>query len=565
MPSPSPDQISIRQPEIGFPSRSVTLPLYQAGSPGALPRRSDPSGSSGAPSQKNGPCTVASVGGSGCPAPRPAFTPAACALATTSIEMPRVSDNRMNSWRFSSHILPVAVRNSMPFIHSSPVSSTSCTKAWACLTSAVMIWRKRGSGDSAIRAITASASWLASSWAMVRLLFRPEHYHLRGNRDRRARLRRRQRGSPRLSSPRVEAHSPPSPSSRADVLIVGAGPCGLMLACELGRRGIDCVVADPREAVAAVPQANATQARTMEHFRRLGLSERIRSLGLPPDHPTDIAYVTRFAGHELARLRLPTARQAREQVRHLGGSWSAAELPHRVSQRYVEATLFEHVRSLPSVRLRLGWKLQDFNDRGDHVVARITATAAPDEGENESLFARFLVGADGARSFVRSRLGIRLGGVTGIRRDFMGGRMFAVHLRCPGLYDALPHPRSWMTVTINAERRAFMCALDGDAEFVFHAAVHPDEDAAHWGVREATRVFEQAMGRSFPIEVLATGSWIAGHSLVAERFGDGNVLIGGDAAHLFTPTGGLGYNTAVEDAVNLGWKLAAVLRGISPP
>ena len=338
-----------------------------------------------------------------------------------------------------------------------------------------------------------------------------------------------------------------------------------MLACELGRRGIDCVVADPREAVAAVPQANATQARTMEHFRRLGLSERIRSLGLPPDHPTDIAYVTRFAGHELARLRLPTARQAREQVRHLGGSWSAAELPHRVSQRYVEATLFEHVRSLPSVRLRLGWKLQDFNDRGDHVVARITATAAPDEGENESLFARFLVGADGARSFVRSRLGIRLGGVTGIRRDFMGGRMFAVHLRCPGLYDALPHPRSWMTVTINAERRAFMCALDGDAEFVFHAAVHPDEDAAHWGVREATRVFEQAMGRSFPIEVLATGSWIAGHSLVAERFGDGNVLIGGDAAHLFTPTGGLGYNTAVEDAVNLGWKLAAVLRGISPP
>src|SRR5690606_18453357 len=65
-------------------------------------------------------------------------------------------------------------------------------------------------------------------------------------------------------------------------------------------------------------------------------------------------------------------------------------------------------------------------------------------------------------------------------------------------------------------------------------------------------------------EVLSVGTWTAGHSLVAERFGIGNIFIGGDAAHLFTPTGGLGYNTAVEDAVNLGWKLAAVLRGTAP-
>src|SRR5690606_35566504 len=149
---------------------------------------------------------------------------------------------------------------------------------------------------------------------------------------------------------------------------------------------------------------------------------------------------------------------------------------------------------------------EDFHDHGDRVVARITATAASDPAETVSLCVRFMVGADGARSFVRSRLGIRLGGVTGTRRELMGGRMCAVHLRCPGLYDALPHPRSWMTVTINAERRAFMCALDGDAEFVFHAAVHPDEDVSDWGVPEATRVFEQAMGKPVPIEVLATGS-----------------------------------------------------------
>src|SRR5690606_26455537 len=125
----------------------------------------------------------------------------------------------------------------------------------------------------------------------------------------------------------------------------------LMLACELGRRGIDCLLIDPRMRIADAAQANATQARTMEHFRRLGFADEIRAQGLPVDHPTDIAYFTRFTGHELARLALPTARQATENVKRLGGSWSAAELPHRVSQKFVEATLLKHVQALPSVRL----------------------------------------------------------------------------------------------------------------------------------------------------------------------------------------------------------------------
>ena len=349
-----------------------------------------------------------------------------------------------------------------------------------------------------------------------------------------------------------------------DVLIAGAGPCGLMLACELGRRGIDCLVLDPKTGLATVPQANATQARTMEHFRRLGFSDEIRTQGLPPDHPTDIAYFTRFAGHELARLTLPTARQANENVKRLGGSWSAAELPHRISQKYVEATLLRHVEALPTVRIRFGWALESFTDNGQDVGAVLRPV---DGADSLPMRCRFLVGADGARSLVRGALGIRHGGASGIRRDFMGGRMFAVRLRAPGLYQTLKQPRSWMSVAVNAERRAFMCALDGDAEFVFHAAVHHGEEAKadSWTAADAQRIFNEAMGRPFAVEVLSVSTWTAGHSLVAERFQKGRVFIGGDAAHLFTPTGGLGYNTAVEDAANLGWKLAAVLRGVAPP
>jgi len=347
-----------------------------------------------------------------------------------------------------------------------------------------------------------------------------------------------------------------------DVLIAGGGPCGLMLANELGRRGIRLLLVDTKPGTAFNPQANATQARTMEHFRRLGFAHEIRSLGLPADHPTDIAYFTRYSGHELARLRLPTMATAVRQVKAMSGSWSAAELPHRVSQKFVEATLQRHARAWPTADLRYGWTLSEFTDTG----AAVEATVRPiDGGAASGVVARYLVGADGARSLVRRLLGIEWGGMTGVRREFMGGKMFAVYLRAPGLRDAIPHPKAWMYVAVNHQRRAFMAAVDGISEFAFHAAVHPGEEPEAWTDSDARRVFREAVGADVPIEVLSTGTWTAGHSLVAQQFQQGRVFIAGDAAHLFTPTGGLGYNTAVEDAVNLGWKLAAVLRGDAPP
>lgn len=348
---------------------------------------------------------------------------------------------------------------------------------------------------------------------------------------------------------------------RTDVLIAGAGPCGLMLALELGKRGIPCLVVEPKPGTAYNPQANATQARTMEHFRRHGFADEIRAQGLPGDHPTDIAYFTRYGGHELARLQLPTATQATQAIKTLGGSWSAAELPHRVSQKFVEATLLQHVRHQPGVALRHGWQLESFEDSGDAVQARIRAVAG---NETVAVQARYLVGADGARSLVRQQLGIAWGGATGFKRDFMGGKMFAVYLRAPVFYEVLPHARAWMYVSFNAQRRAFMATVDGRGEFAFHAAVHEGEDADAWTAEDARRIFAEALGREIPVEVLSVCTWTAGHALVAQRFQQGRIFIGGDAAHLFTPTGGLGYNTAVEDAVNLGWKLAHVLRGQAP-
>ncbi len=348
---------------------------------------------------------------------------------------------------------------------------------------------------------------------------------------------------------------------KCEVLIVGAGPCGLMLALELGRRGIGVYLIDVKPGIALHPQANATQARTMEHFRRLGFAHEVRRQGLPPDHPTDIAYFTRFNAHELARLRLPTARQATQAIQSMKGSWSAAELPHRVSQKFVETTLLDQVRQHPSVQVFFAHRMTSFEDQGHQVVAEVHDEV---NGHKASITARFLMGADGARSGVRHHLGIDWTGQTGIKREFMGGKMLAIYFYSPEFYERLTHDPAWMYVSVNSQRRVFMATVDGLGEFALHAAIHQDEENLEWSNADAQRIVAEAMGETLPMTVKSVGTWLAGHSLCAESFGYGRVFIGGDAAHLFTPTGGLGYNTAVEDAINLGWKLAHVLRGLAP-
>src|ERR687898_389039 len=118
-----------------------------------------------------------------------------------------------------------------------------------------------------------------------------------------------------------------------------------------------------------------------------------------------------------------------------------------------------------------------------------------------------------------------------------------------------------MNVAFNPERRCFMPAVDGKSEFAFHTQLYPGEEENLVTESEAIGMVQQTIGLPLRVEVISRAPWTAGHSLVAEKFGRDRVFIGGDAAHLFTPTGGLGYNTAIEDAVNLGWKLAAVIRG----
>ncbi|HEV8015586.1 MAG TPA: FAD-dependent oxidoreductase [Stellaceae bacterium] len=344
----------------------------------------------------------------------------------------------------------------------------------------------------------------------------------------------------------------------ADVIIAGGGPAGLMLANELGRRGIAALLLCDRPSTTNFPQANATQARSMEHYRRLGFADAVRAVGMPADYPTDVAYFTRITKHELARFALPAAREARQLIKTLSGSWSAAELPHRGSQLYVERVLRAEAEKLPAVRLRFGWRVERFVEEEGGVAVDAVRV---DDGATQRFTAAYLAGCDGARSAIRKQLGFHFRGEAGIVRDYMGGRMLSIWFRAPELYRLIPFPRAWQYWAVNRTQRGLIVAIDGREEFVFMFQLPPGMDEAAISDDWARAALDEAVGAPVALTMIGRLPWTAGLALVAEKFQRGRVFLAGDAVHLFTPTGGLGYNTAIEDAVNLGWKLAAVLTG----
>ena len=346
-----------------------------------------------------------------------------------------------------------------------------------------------------------------------------------------------------------------------DVLIVGGGPVGLFLAAELGQRGVSVQLCDNKPGTSVHPAANANSARTMEHFRRIGISPAVRASGLPSSYAPDIAYFTSIAGHELARLEQPTSADAvRWAADHLY-TWPTAEPPHRCSQLYIEPILLDCARRQASCDIAFSAQMENFTQDEHGVTALVAFAATADRpAQTRSIRARYMVGCDGPRSAVRKGLNIRYDGVAGEKRGFMGGQMEAVYFYAPGLYEAGAHKPAWQYWTFGPTQRALVIAVDGTGHFIMNVQAVEGEAPSDENIR---RRIATAIGADIPFEVKSKSSWTAGFALVAERLGIGRVFLAGDAAHLFTPTGGLGYNTGIEDAANLAWKLEAMVKGFA--
>lgn len=342
-----------------------------------------------------------------------------------------------------------------------------------------------------------------------------------------------------------------------DVAIVGGGPTGLMLAIELGCRGVRCIVLEEDSGPARYPKANANSSRTMEHYRRRGFSHRIRELGLPPDFPQDVVYCSSYAGPELARLQLPSRAQA-ARGEHGGdfneADWPTPELPHRAQQMYVEPVLWEEAGRHASVDLKAGFQVTEVDD----TAAAVHLVAHSDAGSTLEITARYVVGCEGARSLVRTAMGAEYQGEAGAVREFFGGQMCGIYLRSPELASMAASAPAWQSWISNPRRRGIVMAIDGLGLYIVGIQLAPNE---HKEDIDVQAVLDELVGRRFDYEVLGINSWLAGYTLVADHYSKGRLFIAGDAAHLFTPAAGMGYNTAIDDAVNLGWKLAAVIQG----
>lgn len=333
------------------------------------------------------------------------------------------------------------------------------------------------------------------------------------------------------------------------VIIVGAGPVGLTLAIDLGRRGFECVLIEQKVEPQFLPKMERCNARTMEIFRRLDLADRIRAAGMPGDIPMDIQIIRTMVEPPILRLPYPSVVQARARTRESKDGSLPLEPYQLISQYTLEPLLLEEAERIPAVTVMRSTTFLEFTEQSAGVLVAVSNA----DGVRSTLRAAYLVGCDGGASRVRKQLDIRLQGEGDIARLRQG--LFL----CEQLYERLPMgngPGRGRHYLVAGGPPTFMIMQDSTRHWTVHSAVESDE--------EMQRMFERIIGVQLPYEMLYCAEWRQ-NLLLAERYGKGRVLLAGDAVHLVIPTGGLGMNTGVGDATDLAWKLAATLEGWGGP
>jgi 2-polyprenyl-6-methoxyphenol hydroxylase-like FAD-dependent oxidoreductase len=334
-----------------------------------------------------------------------------------------------------------------------------------------------------------------------------------------------------------------------EVLIVGAGPTGLTLAIDLGRRGIKCTIIEQKEQPAFLPKMERINARTMEIYRRMGIAERIRAAGLRADCPMDVYIILAMNLPPLLRLHYPSVEQARAEIRATNDGSVPLEPYQLISQYTLEPLLKSVAETMPGVTVRFGCEFLSLRQDPDGV----TATVRTPKGGAEQIRAAYLVGCDGGASPVRRELGIKLRGE---------GNSLALRqalFRCDELFDRLPignGPGQGRHYHVADDKATQMIMQDSTRHWTLHSIV--DSDA------EMKSQFEKTVAIPVKYEMLSCNPWQQ-NLLLADHYQKDRVFLAGDAVHLVIPTGGLGMNSGVGDAIDLSWKLAATLKGWGGP
>lgn len=332
-----------------------------------------------------------------------------------------------------------------------------------------------------------------------------------------------------------------------DVLVVGAGPVGLALANELGLQSINCLVIEKRERVGYSPRAKLTNVRTAELLRRWGLAEELRrASSMPKKQPSNIVFTTRLNGHVLARFENAFYRTVeKNQLYSEPAQW--------VPQYTLEEVLRVGAERRSTVELRFNTRLDSILELPDCVVATVADAQNGRSYDSYEIRAKYVVGADGGRSKVRSLLGIPMEGVGAVASNLN------VLFRAPAMaeiYERMPAIQYW---TVNPDACALMGPVD-DRGLWYLIAAHVADDVKVSSEADARKMITAACGMDLDIEIIDIDPWQA-HCLIAKNYGRGRVSLAGDACHMHPPFGGHGMNMGIGDAMDLGWKLAATVKG----
>jgi 2-polyprenyl-6-methoxyphenol hydroxylase-like FAD-dependent oxidoreductase len=336
-------------------------------------------------------------------------------------------------------------------------------------------------------------------------------------------------------------------NARTPVLIVGAGPVGLALAGDLGWRGIACTLIEKTDGAIEHPKMDLIGVRTMEFCRRWGIADEVRDAPYPGGYPQDYVWLTALTGYELGRERFP------------GRAFEACpkESPQkreRVPQDMFDPIIKRLATSFPCVSLHHDTEVVAFEEQGDRVIAAVRDTLT---GATRSIEADYLVGTDGGASTVRERLGIRMSGHPALTYTTN------VIFRCPDFASLHDKGRAYRFIFIGPEGTWLTIVAINGADRFRMSIVGAPEKVTH-SEADIRAALKRAMGKDFDYEILSVMRWVR-RELVADSYGTARVFIAGDAAHLTSPTGALGMNTGMQDAVDLGWKLEAVIRGWGGP
>src|SRR5216683_95431 len=331
---------------------------------------------------------------------------------------------------------------------------------------------------------------------------------------------------------------------KMQVLIAGGGPVGMTLARALSSFGVRCLLVERNPTTTRHPKMDITNGRSMELFRRLGVADKLRAVGVPEENNFDISWITSLTGRELHRFRYPSVVEKRAEIRARNDGTQPREPAMRVSQVVIEPVLRDAILNDPLVDARWGVAFEDFqqDEAGVTVTLRTMET-----GATETVRCDFLAGCDGGSSLVREKLGIALDGRAAVTQRYM------IHFRSDAREILQAFGVAWHYQT---DKGTLIAQDDKDTwtlqtrppAGVDPAAIDPDPILDAW------------VGRPFARKILVANPWST-HLLLAERYQAGRVFLAGDAAHQYIPTGGYGMNTGIGDAVDLGWKLAAAVKG----